>query len=246
LLTLDESILRTDNLDRMLRFVAVFDATRSADTSTALVGEVAPNILEPQRDRVNGFVSAYWERADVAYCISASSTHDRASAWFTTDEGPINAAGYAYDGTNRAHGLRAQIPGSIAQSTSMDTTGLTPIHEFGHAASDFDNGMVIDLYVDPTSTGFVVNKKMRALATDPVPANFATALGNTYTADASRDGIGYPATWTSFHPALQVTARPNLMDNYWTAGANVLTCRLDGLTFDWMLRRVRAKANRPE
>ncbi len=246
LLTLDESLLRTDNMERAMRFVSIFDATRRADTDTALLAEVDPNLLEPQRDRVGPYSRAYWERVDVLYCISASATHNRASAWWGVDDASRTAASYTYDGTARDHGLYAQRPGCIAQSTTMDTSGLTAIHEFGHAASDQDRGMVIDLYIDDTRTGFVVNKKMRAADTDPVPANFGSMNTTTYAADAARDGIGYAAGWRSFHPALQVTNRPNMMDNYWLAGANRLQCRLDGLTFDWFHRRLSAKVGRPE
>jgi hypothetical protein len=245
ILTLDESLLRTGNMDRLIRFTTIFDTTRSADANTALVHEINPNILEPQRTLTNGFVGPYGERADVVYCISASTTHTRASAWFGDDDTGMTAPSYTYDGVTRRSGLYPRIPGSIALSTSMNTTGLTALHEFGHAASDFTNGMVIDLYVDGTSAGFVVNKKMRAASTDPVPANFATVDTTTYGADAARDTLGYPADWASYHPDLQVAGQPNLMDNYWMAGS-VLQCRLDGLTFDWYQRRLRAKADRAE
>ncbi|MBA3884382.1 MAG: hypothetical protein H0X67_01475 [Acidobacteria bacterium] len=39
------------------------------------------------------------------------------------------------------------------------------------------------------------------------------AGGATFTSDTARDGLGYPNTWRSYHPALVDTARPNLMDN---------------------------------
>ena len=246
ILTLDESLLRTGNMDRLIRFVTIFDTTRSADADNVLVKEIDPDILEPQRTLTNRFVSQYWERADVVYCISASTTYTRASAWFGDDDSAMTTPTYTYDGTTRRSGLYPRIPGSIALSTSMDITGLTALHEFAHAASDFSNGIVTDLYVDATRSGFVVNQKIRALTTDPVPANFAIVDTTTYAADSARDSIGYPADWVSYHPGLQVANRPNLMDNYWTAGPNVLQCRLDGLTFDWFLRRLRAKIDRPE
>ena len=34
ILTLDESLLRTGNMDRLIRFVTIFDTTRSADETT--------------------------------------------------------------------------------------------------------------------------------------------------------------------------------------------------------------------
>jgi hypothetical protein len=246
LLTLDESLLRTGNMDRLMRFTTIFDRTRSAGANTALVHEITPDLLEPQRTLLNGFVNPYGDRADVVYCISADTIHTRASAWFGDDEVSLTAPSYTYDGTTRRNGFYPRVPGSVAQSTSMNTTGLTALHEFGHAASDFANGMVTDLYVDDIRSGFVVNQKARALSTDPVPANFATVDTTTYTADSARDSIGYPTDWVSYHPSLQVANRPNVMDNYWTAGANVLQCRLDGLTFDWFVRRLRTKVDRPE
>ena len=102
-------------------------------------------------------------------------------------------------------------------------------------------GLVTDLYVDGTRSGFVVNKKMRAKATDSIPDNFATYRGATFHSEQKRDGRGYPDTWTSYHPALVDTTRPNLMDNYWKAVSHIQRCRLDGLTFDWFADRLRAK-----
>jgi hypothetical protein len=246
LLTLDESLLRADNLDRLLRFVAVFDDTRQADVNTALLASRAPNLINPLPDAAAAYVGAYWERPDIVYAVTDSATFTRASAQAIVDAAPTNAGPYTYDGTNRGHGLRPRRPGVIALSTNMDTTGLTAIHEWGHAASEA-SAWVWDLYVDAGSGTFDVNKKFRTLATDAVPANFATVDTTTYAADASRDSLGYPADWRSYQPALRVANRPNLMDNYWQAAAGgVLQCRFDPLTFDWLLRRTRAKANRPE
>lgn len=239
-MTVTESLLRAEGLERNIRFVTIFDTTQGATTANALVRRVAPNLLEPMRARLNAFVGRYWENPDIVFCVSGSTTNTRASAWFTTDDATRPGVNFTYDGTTRAHRRYTDIPGSAAVSTSMDTTGLTAIHEFGHAASDFGNGMVIDLYVDGTRAGFVVNKKVRAAATAAVPANFATYGGTSYQSDQSRDGIGYPSTWTSYHPVLQDSTRPNLMDNYWLA-AQPQRCRLDGLTFNWFRDRLRAK-----
>ena len=240
LLTVTETLLREENLEASVRFISIFDNAQGATTANALVREIAPNLLEPMRDRLNAFAGRYAVDPDIVFCISGSTTFTRASAWFTTDDATKPGVNFTYDGTARTHRRFTDIPGSAALSTSMDTTGLTAIHEFGHAASDFANGMVIDLYVDATRTGFVVNKKMRALASDPIPANFATYGGTTFQSDQNRDTLGYPNTWRSHHPALQDTTRPNLMDNYWLT-AQPQRCRLDGLTFNWFRDRLRAK-----
>jgi hypothetical protein len=242
-LTVTEDLLRRSDRDRGIRIVSIFDETRTAVTATSLAHEVAPNIMETRRDRLKSFLAGYGVTADVVFVLHGSTTHDRASAWFTTDDAARAGVSVTFDGTTRTHGRFASIPGSAAVPISFDTTGLTPLHEFGHAASDFGNGMVIDLYVDGTRTGFVVNKKMRALATDAIPTNFATYAGTTVTSDQARDGVGYPSTWTSYHPQLIDATRPNLMDNYWLA-AQPQQCRLDNLTNNFMNDRLSAKLGR--
>jgi len=244
LLTLTESLLRTDNFEANIRFVAIFDTTQGATTANALVGQLNPDLIETLRDRLNGFVGRYAENPDIVFCITANTTHTRPTAWFTTDDNSRLGVNFTYDGVTRTHRRFTDVPGSAAISTLTDTTGLDAIHEFGHAASDFNNGIVIDLYYDDfdgIGSNFVVNKKMRAKATDSIPANFATYGGTTFQSDQTRDGLGYPATWTSYHPALVDTTRPNLMDNYWKAVRDIQRCRLDGLTFNWFADRLRAK-----
>jgi hypothetical protein len=120
----------------------------------------------------------------------------------------------------------------------------SPLHEFGHALSDFNNGMVLDLYVDGTADGFIVNKKFRSLATDPVPADFATYDETDFNSDRNRDGLGYPVTWISYHPQLNDAIRPNLMDNYWLSFDTPRSCRLDQLTYAWLRDRLLAKLGR--
>jgi len=236
-----EDVLRQSNMDAHVRFVAVFDATVAVSDSSALASEDPPNIIETRRDKLNDFMGGYFERPDVVYVLTGSTTFTRASAWFTTDDANRPGTAFTYDGVNRTHGLFQSTPGSAAVPTSA--TGLTAFHEFGHAASDFNDGMVVDLYVDGLGAGFVVNKKARAKSTDPVPANFATYQGTTYASDPNRDSLGYPNTWTSYHPQLIDPTRPNMMDNYWLATnpANPRTCRLDRLTYAWYSDRLRAK-----
>lgn len=240
LLTVAEDLLRQDDIDRMIRFVTVFDTTRPADDANSLAHEIDPNLMETRRDRLNAFLNRYRVKADVVFVIHGSTTHDRATAWFTTDDSSRAGTNFTYDGGNEVHGHFAQIPGSAAVPITMDTTGLTPIHEFGHAASDFNNGKVVDLYNDGSRTGLLINKKFRALNTAPVPVNFATFNGTNYQSDQNRDGLGYPAAWTSYHSRLRVLANPNLMDNYWLAGVPQ-NCRLDNLTYDWFTERLRSK-----
>ena len=244
LLTVTEDLLRQGDWDRQIRFVSVFDGTLAAGDANSLAHELNPNLMETRRDRLNAFLSRYGETADMVFVMHDSGTHDRATAWYTTDDTARAATAYTYDGGARTHGHFPSTPGSAALPLNMDQTGLTPFHEYGHAASDLNNGMVFDLYVDGVS-GFMVNKKARALSTDAIPANFASYNGTAYASDQNRDGIGYPAAWTSYHPALMDAAHPNLMDNYWmAAGGNPQVCRLDHLTYAWFTDRLRAKMNR--
>jgi hypothetical protein len=243
LFTVTEDVLRQGDMDRHIRVVSVFDATLPAVADNALAHEISPNLMETRRAQLNGFLSRFAVRADIVLVLHGSTTHDRATAWFTTDDGTRGSTPFTYDGVGHTHGHHPSIPGSAAIPTSVDTTGLTALHEFGHASSDFNNGRVVDLYVDGLPPGFLANKKARAQATDPVPASFATYNGTAFAADPSRDSIGYPTTWTSYHPQLVDATRPNAMDNYWLA-ADPLRCRLDRLTFAWLMDRLRAKTLR--
>jgi hypothetical protein len=238
-----EDVLRQAAIDGRIRLISVFDETQTPVAANSLAHQINPNLMETRRGQLNGFVSRFGVRADVVVVLHGSTTHDRATAWFTTDDSAGGSTPFTYDGISRTHGHLAEIPGSAAIPISFNTTGLTAIHEFGHASSDFNNGRVVDLYVDGLPGGFLVNKKARALATDPIPTNFATYNGTTYAADQNRDGVGYPSTWTSYHPDLIDNTRPNMMDNYWLA-ANPQRCRLDRLTYAWLFDRLRAKVLR--
>jgi hypothetical protein len=241
LLTQTEDLLRQNGIDRHIRFVSVFDATLPAQTANALAHEFAPNLMETRRDRLNPFLGRFNIQADYVSVLHASTTHTRATAWFTTDDAAQAGTAYTYDGANRTHGHFPQIPGSSAIPITVNQTGLTALHEFGHAGSDFNNGRVVDLYVDGGGGGSIVNRKARAQSTDPIPAQFANYNATGYASDQNRDSISYPPTWISYHPELIDPTRPNLMDNYWQAFDDPLRCRLDRLTYAWYSDRLRAK-----
>lgn len=241
LLTQTEDLLRQNGIDRYIRLVSVFDATLPAQTANALAHEWPPNLMETRRDRLNPFLGRFNIQADYVSVLHASTTHTRATAWFTTDDATQAGTAFTYDGANRTHGHFPQVPGSSAIPISVDQTGLTALHEFGHAGSDFNNGQVVDLYVDGVVAAFPVNKKDRAQSTDPIPAQFANYNGTGYASDQNRDGIGYDPGSISYHPELVDPTRPNLMDNYWAAFDDPLRCRLDRLTKAWYSDRLRAK-----
>ena len=239
-----EDLLRAGAIDAQMRFVSVFDATLGAQQANALAHEVSPDRMEARRQVLAPFLTRFHEVADMVFVIHDSTTHTRAIGWYTTDDNSRPAVSFTYDGVSRQHGRFPSIPGSCAIPVTLNTTGMTALHEFCHAASDFDNGRVFDLYVDVGAGGFTVNKKARAQATDPVPDDFATYNGIDYNSDPNRDALGYPATWTSYHPEPIDATRPNLMDDYWQAGATAQQCRLDQLTYDWLRDRLLAKLGR--
>ncbi|HEX2317283.1 MAG TPA: hypothetical protein VHJ17_26280 [Thermomonospora sp.] len=241
LFTEDEDLLRQGDLDRHIRLVALFDASRTPSLDNALAHEVPPNLMETRRDRVAPFLRYYRIAADYVSVLYSSTTHDRATAWSTSDDFEHGTADFTYDGVTRRHGLLTRVPGSAAIPISVSVGGeMTAFHEFGHAGSD-GGAFVTDLYVDGTDVA--INKKRRALATDPVPATFANYNGTDHAADAGRDSLGYPATWTSYHPELIVPTRPNLMDNYFLT-TQPRACRFDRLTYAWYSDRLRAKVFR--
>jgi hypothetical protein len=116
---------------------------------------------------------------------------------------------------------------------------MTGLHEFGHAASSFTDGKVIDQYVD--NTVGLNNKRAR-----PIPAVFGTLDAVAFNTDMTRDGLGYPPAWLSYHPELTNPAVPSLMDNYWLAPGGVPeACRFDKLTRKYFFDRLTAKLSRP-
>jgi hypothetical protein len=239
-----EDLLRAGGIDAQMRFVSVFDATLAAQQENALAQEVNPNLMRPRSQVLASFLIRFHEVADMVFVLHGSTTHTRATARATTDDNSRPAVPFTYDGVSRQHGRFSSIPGSCAIPVTVDTTRMTALHEFGHAASDFNNGWVRDLYVDGTPGGFLVNKKFRAQATDPVPDDFATYNGTNFNSDPNRDAIGYPATWTSHHPQPIDATRPNLMDDYGLSFDTPRRCRLDQLTYAWMRDRLLAKLGR--
>ena len=242
--TRTEDLLRQGTIDASVRLVTIFDETAEAIDANALAHEIDPNLMETRRTRLNGFVGRYDEKADMVFVLHGSVTHDRATAWFTTDDATGPTTAFTFDGTARVHGHLPATPGSAAIPVSADQTGLTAFHEFGHAASDFNNGRVVDLYNNGAGSGLLINKKFRTDSADPVPADFAEYNGTDYPADPNRDGLGYGAGWTSFHAALIDATRPNMMDNYWQTFDDPQRCRLDQLTYDWFVERLWAKVLR--
>ncbi len=247
LLTMAEDLLRQNDWDRQIRFISIFDATLSANEDNALAQEVADStIMAPRNHRLEAFLARYDAQADIVFVVFRSDTHNRESATATTDYATSTTGGtaFTYDGVEHVHGYYPRTPGSATMSVTIGNRTMTPFHEFGHAASDYNNGRVRDLYDDNTTSSFAINKKWRAQSSDPIPAIFATYNGVDFPSDPTRDGLGYPPDWVSYHPELITPENPNLMDNYRGGQNSSLLSRLDRLTYAWFTDRLRAKFNR--
>ena len=240
-----EDILRQNLFDERVRLVSIFDATRPANPANSLAHEVPQSIvMETRRPALVPFLASFGVVADIVFVIHGSTTHTRASAWFTTDNPALTDTAYMLNGLSRTHSHSPRIPGSAAIYAFLDQSGLTVIHEFGHADSDFNNGKIIDLYNDGgDGTGFLINKRFRIAEGLAIPAVFATYNDVAFLADAVRDSLGYPGNWRSYQAAAINGDQPNLMDNYWEASTPQL-CRLDQFTYAWLRDRLNAKLGR--
>lgn len=223
-----------------IRIWSTFVSGAPVDSTTCLVLEdptTGSTIIEPRRNEVAQMLKRLDINPDIVFIITQSATHDRASAYGTTDDDARGGRAFQYDGAPFVHRWFHIIPGMAA--IHLTSSAMTAAHEFGHAFSSYTNGFVDDLYVDGTSTAF--NRKYGA---PPVPQNFATYDGMAYASDPVRDGLGYPASWRSYHAELADPANPALMDNFWMAPSGNVSSRHDRLTKQFILDRIDAKATR--
>ena len=242
----DEDFLRPDDRDAEMRVLSIFDADLASVSEACLCQEDAGTTTTPGTttmfavsERVNSFLDGYQEVADLCIAFHGSTTHTRGSANRCADDyNRGNPVPFTYDGVGFLHWQFREDPGTTAISVNNLTTKMTAIHELGHAASENDNGRVRDLYQDLTYPELTVNKKWRAASTDPIPATFAEYNGVVFNTDQTRDSLGYPSTWVTYHCRLKEPTAPNLMDSYTPAS------RLDRLTYAWYKDRIRVNLNR--
>lgn len=233
-----EALLADPSIGPNVRVVSFFhDGLPATDANSLVAQDAVSSLLVARRDKFLPFLGPHNISPDVAYAVSASATHSRASAWFTTDDPARGGTGFTLDGAARTHWHFCAIPGTVAIHATA--TSLTALHEFGHAASSYSDGMVVDQYVDG-HTG-VNNKKAR-----PIPVAYGTLDTSAYASDPARDGLGYPATWTSYHCEPNNPAVPSLMDDYWKAAAprTPESCVFDKITRQFLRDRLLAKLGR--
>jgi hypothetical protein len=229
-----EALLADPTIAPNVRVVSLFVPGPPAQDPNSLVAQDdVSNLLIARRSVFVPFLARYGLQADVAYAVSASESHDRASAWFTSDDDAQPGCPFALDGVTLFHRHYNRIPGSVAMHCNSQS--LTALHEFGHALSSYTNGSVVDLYVD--SSAGLNNKRGR-----PIPATFATYSGIALAADMARDGLGYLPGWQSYHCELIDPAVPAVMDNYWAAPGRVPEhCLHDRITRQFLRERVLVK-----
>jgi len=225
------------------RIVSIFDDSLASGDATCLVGEdSSSNIVVPRQIKFGPLLAKYSIpgvtslKADVAFAVTGSITHQRCSAWFTADDDFGPGVQFTLDGAVLSHRYKNLHPGTVALHVSA--VSLVALHEFGHAASSWTNGSVVDLYVD--NNPGLNNKQGR-----PIPAAFGVMDSVPYPSDPARDGLGYPAGWTSYHAQLNNPAFPAVMDNFWQASTQPEDCEHDRITRQFLLDRIGAIMARP-
>jgi hypothetical protein len=224
-----------------IRLVARFSSA-PVTAANALCHQLAfGGIMEPLRANVAAYLTAAGISADVCFAIYSSPTHIRDSAWFTSDDETSGGAAFVHDDVARNHRRANTIPGTVALHAPTDA--MTPLHEFGHAASDFLNGRVVDLYADNAPVGFEVQHKQLAVAA-AFPARFARFRDTSWNTDPrSATRLRRGPAWRSYGPELVDAAQPNVMDNYYLA-ASISACRFDRLAQRFMRDRIEWKLGR--
>lgn len=221
-----------------IKFHSAYVWGLQANAATCLIeedGTPGSTIISPRRSAVQAMLAYLGLDPDIIFIVSKSETHNRASAFGTTDNDSLGGVATTYDGRAITQRYFHAIPGMAAMHIS--SSGQTAAHEFGHAFSSYSNGFITDLYVDGNAQ---FNRKNGR----PIPSSFCNYGGHSYQSDISRDGIGYPANWTSYHSELNDVSRPALMDDFWKATGGPMTAQHDKLTRAYYLDRIAAKVAR--
>jgi hypothetical protein len=233
-----EKVLADPAIMPYVQLVSIYDDGLPVAASNSLVAQDGvSDTLVARRTFFKPLLANYGIQADVAYAVSASSSHTRASAWFTSDDDTQSGIPFTLNGNQGFyHRFYNVVPGTVAIHSTA--TSLTALHEFGHAISSYSNGKILDLYVD-SAVGF------NNLLGRPIPLTFCNYNGTGFASDPSRDGLGYPPNWQSYHCALIDPACPAVMDNYWLSPKGPVACLHDSVTQAFIRDRMVAKVGRP-
>lgn len=233
-----EPILRDLASARSLR-IAV--STMRTPPNFPFVQGIRPNIAAPMRTNMLSHVHRLGIRhPDVVFTLHGSLNYTRASARYSLDSFQHQTTNFTYDGNSYRIGAFTREAGVATLGYYAFDHSHTPLHEFGHAASEENNGRLTDLYHDKSNSALEVNKKSARRR----PIHFCDYDGANFNTDLDRDSIGYEASWKSYHPELIAPDLPNLMDNYWLAKGDPRNCRLDKLSSAWLQKRLEFKSRR--
>jgi hypothetical protein len=232
-----ELILGDPAISPHIRLLSMFATGLQADDAHAFAAQDGvSNLLIARRNAICDFLVSQNIIADVVYAISASASHQRASAWFTSDDDTRTGVPFTLDGAALCHRHFYSTPGTIAMHHTANS--LTAPHEFQHAMSSYTNGKLVDLYVDSPQE---LNNKNGP----PIKTSFCTVNATRFLSDLTRGPLGYPPTWRSFHCELHDPANPAIMDNYWLAPGGVPeVCQNDMVTRNFVRDRLLAKIAR--
>lgn len=247
-------LLQLPEIFHRLRFVAIFDeAITDAADQHALCEEVADvgNILAPRENLqiVRDFVYRHIDYADVIFAISASRKLTRSAARFTEESGMpgvpfrFTFGGKITESSNqRLHAYQCEFPGVVGLS-AWDDRIKTPLHEFAHAMSSVQNGVIHDEYADTTGQSLdLINKKFRNNPGEPIPNHYAEyQLGSNPVScyDSDRNRSDKEPDWVSYTPEKEAPDFSCIMDVAYDR------FRYDKLIFDFMYDRLLTKINRP-
>jgi hypothetical protein len=221
------------------RVISIFDNELENADQNALVSE-QDDLVVPRQLNFAPFLATYQAgsqpqlKADVAFAVTAA-TQSRSSAWFTHDDDAGGGTPFTYDGRTLHHRFENIHPGTVALHTSA--VSIVALHEFGHAASSWTNGMVLDLY-------FQNNPAINVRRGRPIPLQFASYNQTNYMSDPVRDGLGYEPGWTTYYCQLINAHAPAVMDNFWL-GTPPEECAHDAITRRFLMDRVNAIMSRP-
>jgi len=262
-----EELFQLSEVFSKFRIVAIFDdEAQKQDPPTddvSLCQEIGShevtNILAPRLDveTINNYVKSYTEPADIIFLISASKELTRSTSRFTVDdpEALAKGEGIPFEFTfgnsadvfsRRIHPFYASQPG-VAALSAWDDRLKTPIHEFAHAMSSVENGMIVDEYedagFDENLQNYSVNKKFRNApdgATPKIFAKYKLDGGAEVIYSSDRKRTDKPPGWKSYAPEIDPTNDSCIMDIAYFG------YRFDRLIFDFMYDRLLVKLNRPK
>ncbi|TVM02403.1 MAG: hypothetical protein CV087_09610, partial [Candidatus Brocadia sp. WS118] len=246
-----------------LRIVVIYDHNRNHPNSddNALCETLDPKseIIAPRAMRENDsgvlfsvvdeYVKQHIDYSDVIMVISGSPEFIRSSARFTEEDAALPGAEFNYfnntDTITRYHPHYAKLPG-VAAIWAGDDRLKTPVHEFAHAMSSFQNGPIVDEYDDggKDNFAFMVNKQFRDEPTKAIPKHFAK-YGLTDVFDdgcveycSDRTRADKEPSWSSYVPERVAPGYSSTMDIAY------YDYRFSKLVFDFMYERLITKLNR--